>query len=480
MGVMHRFICRAARVFAALTSVAILVSLQSVSAQDELFNQEAEAVFREGLELFEQGFYGSAFTRFERVHSDYSLNRKTTAAWLMAGKSLYRHGEYSRAVDILSHFIREFPASSYIADAERTRRFAIESMEAERRRGRLVQIGVALPMDGESATLTQSMFNGIRLAVEEHNSSGGGQMPVRLVFRDSGNRGEIAADAVEALVQQKVDVIVGPLYSEEARGAAGVAEVNGVPLIAPLATDEDVSLGRTYVFQANPTISMRGRLMARFAVRSLRLNEFGIVSDFANDYSERMAEAFEDELFRLGAEVAFVQLLPGPSSWFRLLDYVRPDTLVYARAVYLPITGSEAPALIRAALNEINRADIPLRILGNKEWQDVGAPQTASKFSATYTNDFYVDHSLAATQVFIERFRALSGEDPTLLSYSGYDVTRYILLQLTAHAGKPLYQAFRDAPPYQGLGMRFDFRGGNVNEAIYFHRYKDGAAELLR
>lgn len=466
-----------------MIALALLVAMTAtpVSGQDTaLVDEEAEFVFQEGLGLFEQEFYGSALSRFEQVYADYPLNRKTTAAWLMAGKSLYRRGEYKKAVDLLNQFVREFPQSRYVADAQRMRRFALESLSAEQRRGRLVQLGVLLPIDAESLELSQNMFNGIRIAVEEHNSTGGGQMPVRMVFRDSGNRSDLAADAAEELVRERVDIVVGPLFSDEAMAAAGVVQLNGVPMIAPLATDEEVSRNRSYVFQANPTITMRGRLMARFAVRSQRLDEFGIISDFATTFGERMAEGFEDEVHELGGEVVFVELLPGPSSWFRLLDYVKPDTLGFARAVYLPISGSEAPTLIRAALNELSRVDIPIRVLGNKEWHNLSAPSLASRFFTTYTNDFYVDDSLAATRLFQERYRAVSGQDPEHLAYAGYDVTRYILLQLTAHAGKPLHEAIHDSPPYQGLGLRFDFRNGNVNEAIYFHRYRDGVSELLR
>jgi ABC-type branched-subunit amino acid transport system substrate-binding protein len=468
-------------VLSVLALVVISLSSRGALAQnDELLNEEAELVFAEGMDLFEQEFYGSALGRFERVSGDYPLHRKTTAAWLMAGKSLYRRGEHQKAIDLLSQFVREFPESRYVADAQRTRQFAIEQLNAEQRRGRLVQLGILLPTEAESLELTQAMFNGIRLAIDEHNSTGGGQMPVRMIFRDSGNRADIAADAAEELARERVDIIIGPLYSEEAEAAAGVAQLNGVPLIAPLATDEEVSRNRSFIFQANPTINMRGRLMARFAMRSLRLNEFGIVSDFATSYGEQMAEGFEAEVAELGGEVAFVQLLPGPSAWFRLLDYVKPDTLTFARALYLPISGSEAPTLIRAALNELGRVDIPIRVLGNKEWHGFNAPQLAAKFFTTYTTDFFVDETLAATRLFQERYRALSGEDAGHLAYAGYDVARYVLLQLTAHAGKPLHEAFHDAPAYQGLGLRFDFRNGNVNEAIYFMRYRDGYAELIR
>ena len=134
-----------------------------------------------------------------------------------------------------------------------------------------------------------------------------------------------------------------------------------------------------------------------------------------------MAEGFEDEVQEQGGNIAFVELLPGPSAWFRLLDYVKADTLISARAIYLPISGSEAPTLIRAALRELGRLNVPIRVLGNKEWHDVSAPNLASGFFTTYTNDFHVDESLAATRLFQERYSVLAGTEPDHLAFAGYD-----------------------------------------------------------
>ena len=72
-------------------------------------------------------------------------------------------------------------------------------------------------------------------------------------------------------------------------------------MITPLATDDAVSRNAQYVFQANPTIETRGRLMARKAVRNkvfggLGLNDIGVIADYNNNESMRMARAFEREI----------------------------------------------------------------------------------------------------------------------------------------------------------------------------------------
>ena len=39
--------------------------------------------------------------------------------------------------------------------------------------------------------------------------------------------------------------------------------------------------------------------------------------------------------------------------------------------------------------------------------------------------------------------------------------------------------ALRQAPLYEGLGTRIDFETGNINEAIFFLRYRSGRMERV-
>jgi hypothetical protein len=74
------------------------------------------------------------------------------------------------------------------------------------------------------------------------------------------------------------------------------------------------------------------------------------------------------------------------------------------------------------------------------------------------------------------------------LAVVGYDVTRFVQEAATKLkvAGQDssdpvqLADAIRAAPPFDGIGIRLDFRGGQVNQAMFYHRYRDGRVELLR
>jgi ABC-type branched-subunit amino acid transport system substrate-binding protein len=338
-------------------------------------------------------------------------------------------------------------------------------------------LGVLLPTSNDDLSLTQALFNGVRIAVDAHNASGDGSSLIRIVFRRSDRRNY--DELMSEFASLDVAAVLGPLYSQEAVDAARSAERNGVVLITPLATDEGVTLEREFVFQANPTATMRGRAIARFAVENLRHSQLGVIAEYGNALSERMAEGFEDEALRLGADMRFVMMLPSATAWFRLGDRIVRDSLAGVQAIYLPITGGQARSLIKAAMDEFDNLDLALRLLGNKEWNDLPSKSQPSRYNAVYTNDFHVSAGDSRVVVFDREYELLAQAQPNELAYVGYDLAQYVIYLVTAGSDRPLNEALRAAPPYNGLALRLDFRAGNVNSAMFFERYRNGQSELL-
>lgn len=483
-----RAVCRSFALALVATLFALAVTSYAQAQEPVPRNEDAELIFEQAIDAFEEGDFGMAYRRFRLVYRTYDVNRKTTAAMLMAGKSLYRSGEFQDAAALLDELVDRYPTSSYLDEARTVRQLAIRSLDESARQMGVREIGVILPLVDEHATLAQALFTGIRIAVEEHNRLNVEQ-PVRMVFRNSGADASEAADLVSELARSGVEAIIGPLYSSEALAAAREAERHRVVLIPPLANDKSVSEGRHYVFQANPTITMRGRLMGQFAMRGLRLNEFGIIAERDRDQiSERMAEGFQEEVMLQGGTVHYYSLLESQRDWQQLSDIMGADTMSIANAVYMPISGGESIARIDAALTSLDRMGLAgrIRVLGNTEWHQLPSPAKASRYETTYTNDFYVDEDDASVQGFMQDFEEINGERPDpgqtigRLAFSGYDVVRYLIPRLISESPEPLYERIRSAPEYQGLGLRIDFSDSNVNQALYYFRYRDGRVSLLR
>jgi branched-chain amino acid transport system substrate-binding protein len=468
-------------VFLALLMAAVPAAAQDAASPVPRI-EEAESFFQQGLEAFASGDYGMAERRFRLVYNTFPLNRKTTAAWLMSGKALYRQGEYQPASELLDEFIRTFPTSGYLDEARRTLEFSRNAIAGAARPAR--NLGVALPLREEDVLITQTIFNGIRLAVDEHNA-GLGATPVRIVFRNSEGHAAGAQEAIRSLIREDVDVIIGPLYSSEAIAAAQEARDGEVVLVAPMATDEEVTLDNDFVFQANPTMTMRGRQMAQFATEELNHLNTGIIAQQdASGLAERMAEGFQDESMRLGTQVRFFSLLPNEQAWNRLPIEVGAVPFTGISAVYIPVTGVRAQQMIRNAIAGFDSMGVNVQILGNSEWHGFNAPALAGRYNAVYTHDFYPDESRTGVQDFLNRYTALAGQRPAAgdqrLAFAGYDVTRYLIEKIEEGSDRSMRQVLQQAPLYQGLGIRIHFDGGNVNQGLYFFQYRGGRGELIQ
>jgi len=525
---------------------------------------DAELLFEEGIAAFERGQYNTAYERF-RLVSEYKLNRKTTAALLMGGKALIRLGRYRDAVDRLNVLLDRYPETTYRTQAQSLIDLARGRLPEGGQTRDTLRIGIALPMKAAQVSLSQALFNGVRLAVDEHNglrrryvrprgleasadtfevydtaevhgdnqAGGEGTTTVatstdtvrvdslrivttqveqpdwvaKMHFRRTGTRPKTARAAVDSLVRiDDVDVILGPIRSGTARPAGGRAEAAGVLLVAPLATDESVSKGRDYVFQANPTISTRGRVMARFAKNGLLMDRVGVIYERSNALSSRMAEGFRREARRQDLAVPLALPLKGPRDWSRLPTLLEDSTLIETdtlrtrrdsaatdsllaetEAFYLPVSGQSAAGKIQGALTGMRQVLPGKRVLGNAEWHDLPFKEAASAVTATYTNGFYVQTERAAVQRFVRRYRLLTGTTPDELSadgrrlaYAGYDVAHFLLSVLSPSPSRLTPRTLRTAPTYKGLGMRIGFERENGNQAMFIHRYRYQQIELIR
>jgi len=460
-----------------MTPMRLLILLAALAAAPALAQPatadrvpDAETAFESGLTSFSQGEYAEAYRLFQRAATEFGIHQRTTAAQLMAARAAFAEGAYARAASSATSLVTSAPDSRYAPDAR-----ALLAMIAEADAGRAFQLGIVLPVAGPDGYLGQAVFNGIRIAVDEHNArvAAGTGRRVRMIFRDSG---AIAEAGVRAAVAAGADAVVGPLFSDEALTAAAAAEEAQVPLVAPLATDDGVSAGRRFAFQANPTFAGRGRAMARYAVGRLGLRRLGVAVETGSLGADEGA-AFATEARRLGATVAFETRL-GAGDWEDLDRRVGAANLSAVQGVFLPTTGADAPTHAADALRALRAVPNAPRPMGNTEWEGLTASRdVASRLGAVFTQDFFV--APGAADAFGRRYRELSGLGPDRLALIGYDVTGFVLAHAEGDGGAALADRLRTAPRYQGVAHRLAFDGGQVNEALFILGYRDSEAVLL-
>ena len=181
--------------------------------------------------------------------------------------------------------------------------------------------------------------NGALLAEEEANAGGGvlvGGQRRRVEFRRMAIRegnAEQAVAAVQKLInQEKVCAVLGPQNSDEAIPAGGVAERSKVPLISPISSNAQTTLGRSFVFRAGFRDEDQGKALARFARGTLKARTAGLLWEVNVVYSRTIAEVFRREFVAQGGRVVADERYPdGLEDISRPLQTIRraaPDVLL--------------------------------------------------------------------------------------------------------------------------------------------------------
>lgn len=109
-----------------LPTLLILLALPSQArpqarGQDSVWYKPAvERIFQDAMKLFTDRNYTAAESGFLQIVHQPDVSHRTSAAYLMAAKSMYHRGEYWPSVDILRRFLDRFQRSEYIDDAHYT------------------------------------------------------------------------------------------------------------------------------------------------------------------------------------------------------------------------------------------------------------------------------------------------------------------------------------------------------------------------
>jgi ABC-type branched-subunit amino acid transport system substrate-binding protein len=159
-----------------------------------------------------------------------------------------------------------------------------------------VKIGAVLPLfensdDANKKQLGTDILNGIKFAISQYKGSPKIKLEVRDNKRDIPATVTLITDLCET---DSVSCIIGPVYSSELSEVGAIAMVDEVPIVSPTATGDDLAETHPYVFQLNPSYKVRGKLMADYLIKELRMKNFVVISE--DTYGINFRDPFESEV----------------------------------------------------------------------------------------------------------------------------------------------------------------------------------------
>ena len=348
--------------------------------------------------------------------------------------------------------------------------------------GNIINIGVLLPSFEQSLnekSVSRGLYNGLLISVDEFNRNNTDRK-VKLHYIDSD---KIANNLRSGLQQAKedlnIDVIIGPLFSEQVEELSNFVDRLEIPFIAPLANTFNISRGQDYILQINPSFESRGRQTARIAINSLHLQKFGVMTE-KGTHGETDATAFANEITELGGEITYFFAEDFASSGYYVGDHTPffandqalVDTTLFVLdtldAVYLPYTGEVAGTLLNLTLTGLEQYNPQYVVLGNDEMMYVDHPrERLRRLNMMYTSSSTIQEGTEEVTNFRFDYQNRSGLEPNTFSYLGYDIGTYYLKAISQIANPDditIFLPYLD--PFNGISTSISFGNDNSNDAL--------------
>ncbi len=344
---------------------------------------------------------------------------------------------------------------------------------------------ILLPLSGPQAALGQALLNAAQLALFEIADDAFTLLPL-----DTQGTPDGAARAAERAIGQGAKLILGPLFSAEAKAAAPVARRGGLNLVA-FSSDRTAAQAGAYLLSILPRLQVdrvvghaRARGLSRFAAlvptnesgrvfleafrgavaaQGGQLVEVATYDPNAKDHNEvvkRLAnyDARHRALLAQRRELEARRDQGDEAAKSALARLANLETLgeVGFEALFLPEDGGRLRALA-ALLPYYDIDPAKVRLLGTLQWEDatLGA-------EPALTGAWYAAPPPEARAEFENRYQKNFGAKPPRLASLAYDATA--LAAVLAQGGDFTERALANSSGFAGVDGIFRFLADGTTE----------------
>lgn len=329
-----------------------------------------------------------------------------------------------------------------------------EPREAEPRRqprSGPVRIGLLLPLTGPDGPVGRSLLDAAQLAVFEL-----GIDAIEVLPRDTRGAPDGAAAAASEVIAAGADLIVGPLFADEADAAARVAQPRRVNVVA-FSNDLAISRPGLYLMGHAPPGQVR-RLLGFHAARGGRA--VAVLAP-ADPYGRLALEATLADAGRLGLAVTAARYLPGDLQGSALARELQAF-LAEARnadGLILPFPGARLLE-VAPVLDYLDLDPARVRLMGTEVWEH---PLLARE--RVLAGAVYAAPDPAGRDAFRARYARAFGEPPVRTATVAYDAVALAAMIAANAAATPIGRGALTEP------------NGFVGADGLFRLHPDGPAE---
>ena len=396
---------------------------------------------------------------------------------LLTGKLYLAEGDNSDALKNFNEIISKHSTSDEYVEALNLKK---TNSDIQTNTGYPI-VGVLLSLtdtNGREIESAKEILEGIKFAFHEYNSWH--TEKIGIVVSDIKRDKTIISEAANNFIENSgIRCIIGPVFSDDVRDALEEIDRSNICLISPTATDDDlISLSENF-YQANPSITARGKIFAQYLYFVENKRSIAVLNSIEG-YSPLLAASFSQEFERLGGKIAAKETYKSKS--FSLAEQMTRITSISTslEGIYAPISdGSDANAI----LSQMVQSGLNLEIYGNQDWflgkGFESSPELSNKL--TFDSDYFIDFNDAAFKELSASFKKIAGMEINRNILYGYDTAKYILtvLRNIEPTRKNIKYKMESGINVTGLHNNISFDLDRSNKFINIVRFNDGVFELV-
>jgi len=351
----------------------------------------------------------------------------------------------------------------------------------ERKKNEPIIIGFSAQLTGGQAELGVQERNGVQLAVEKINASGGiAGRKISLIIHDDLGIPKEAESGDDELIKEGVIAIIGHATSAQTLAGLKVTNPANVIMIGTTVSTPELSGLDDYFFRVHPSLESRVQAFAKYIYEHNGITNMAIIYDKDNlVYSKDYSTIFNDKFQSLGGnitdEVSFSSV--DQLSFYPLLSKLRDS-----KAEGLLIVASDIDTALIAQRTRLMNWQIPMFASGwaqtetliSNGGQEVEGMEIEQAYALTNQLSTFID--------FQSCYKARFGNDPSFGAAYSYEATLVLseALKKTNGNKEGLKQALLETTNFNGIMGTFSFdKFGDVERPWHLSTIHNGKFILV-
>ncbi len=325
-----------------------------------------------------------------------------------------------------------------------------------------IKIGAILPLTGDLSSYATQLKKGMDLATELNNHNS--ERKIEILYEDDRGEAKDAVSAYRKLVDvNKVQLVIGGMFSSSTLAIAPAAEKDGIVLLSPTASAIEITDAGDYIFRIYPSDVYDGIFLANYAFDNLGAQNIAILYEqvaSVSSISNKFKEIFTSKGGTIVYESGYSSDISDFTSLLMKVKRLKPD-LVFIPGNIIPVAN---------LLNQAQNMGVDSKFLTISTAYDpkiIELAQSAAEGLLFSAPMFDPDGSSPEMQAFSQQYKKKYGEEPAIIGGYGYDVVNIALQAMSygvvADSIKETLYGISDFPGVTG-NTTFDENGDVVKD----------------